>query len=100
VESNIWTAGQTWCAHVRACVRVCYVYDFTVTSVDLFETRTGQELAGYGGIRFGVVDRKQILFAVHAATPLHIIAVIPTMCPYRAIRHTLQVQEIDISLMN
>ena len=82
------------------CVRVCYVYDFTVTSVDLFETRTGQELAGYGGIRFGVVDRKQILFTVHAATPLHIIAVIPTMCPYRAIRHTLQVQEIDISLMN
>ena len=78
---------------------MCDVYDFTGTSVDLFEARTGQELVGYGGIRFGVVDRKQILLTVHAATLLHIIAVIPTMYPYRAIRHTLQGEETDILLL-
>ena len=69
-----------------------------VTSVVLLEARTGQELAGSGGTRFGVVDGKQMLLVVHEAVPFQVPAVIPTTCPYRAIRHTLQVKETDILL--
>ena len=72
--------------------------NFIVTSVFLLEARTGQELAGSGGTRFGVMDGKQMLLAVHEAIPFQVPAVIPTTYPYRAIRHTLQVKETDILL--
>ena len=75
-------------------------YDFVGTSVDLLETRTDQELAGFGGTRFDVVDRKEMLLAVHEAVTFQVPAVIRTTCPYRAILHTLQVKETDIRLLS
>ena len=64
---------------------VCVSCDFVGTSVDLLETNTDQEMAPYGGTRFGVVVQKEMLLSVQEAVPFRLPAVIPTTCPYRAI---------------